>query len=342
MADTFTPNLDLTLPEIGASDDTWGDKLNDNADILDALFGAEGEGTAVVRDANNDALVSGVNITRAAGNARTVKLKSGALARWDFGADATAEAGGNVGSLFKINRYDDLGALLGTPFQIDRATGLATFASTPKVGVNDVLHMGNLGNIPIPVGATLAWDVDMLPSGYIWKNGVAASRTAWPLLFAVYGTKFGAGDGVTTFGIPNWCEVVPIGKSGMGGVAARGLITHLTLIDTAAAPVGEALHPLTAAETGPHTHSGTTGGMNANNPHTHGVGGGSIGGTSTFPVGGPTDRPVPIAPAVISISPTDINHGHDFSTNSGNGVAGAGHNNIPPAVPCGWIIKAAA
>ena len=42
MADTFTPNLNLTLPEVGGSVDTWGTKTNQTVSAIDAIFSQTG------------------------------------------------------------------------------------------------------------------------------------------------------------------------------------------------------------------------------------------------------------------------------------------------------------
>jgi len=75
------------------------------------------------------------------------------------------------------------------------ATALTSYNVAPNP--NDALAGG------LPVGAITMWSVATPPSQWLVCDGTAVSRVAYATLFSVIGTTFGAGDGSTTFNLPN-------------------------------------------------------------------------------------------------------------------------------------------
>ena len=64
----------------------------------------------------------------------------------------------------------------------------------------------DLALIPVdifPTGAIIPFAGNNIPSGYLPCNGGAISRTTYAKLFAAIGTTYGAGNGSTTFNLPN-------------------------------------------------------------------------------------------------------------------------------------------
>jgi phage-related tail fiber protein len=55
----------------------------------------------------------------------------------------------------------------------------------------------------IPSGAVQFFAMNAAPTGWLKANGAAVSRSTYAALFAAIGTTFGAGDGSTTFGLPD-------------------------------------------------------------------------------------------------------------------------------------------
>ena len=77
-----------------------------------------------------------------------------------------------------------------------------------------------------PAGVIIPFAGTSVPTGYLLCNGAAVSRTNYANLFAAIGTLYGAGDGSTTFNLPDARDRVLQGASGghsAGSYIAAGL-----------------------------------------------------------------------------------------------------------------------
>lgn len=155
------------------------------------------------------------------------------------------------GNLKRANVDAVVGAGMGGAIS---AAAVATPANDDKIAFSDTSDGGALKRADISdmgaglIPAGVIWDYAGAtpPTGWLVCDGSVVSRTTYATLFGVIGTTYGAGDGSSTFNLPNAAGRV-LGGAG-GALGARG------------ASVGAAADTLAAANMPLHSH-----------PHTHRV-----------------------------------------------------------------------
>lgn len=166
-------------------------------------------------------------------------------------------------------------------------------------GTSLILDTTVAGN---PAGTVIWYAKNSAPTGYLKANGAAVSRATYAALFTAIGTTFGAGDGSTTFNVPDLR-----GEFIRGWDDARGVDSGRAIGTAQAANIASHTHsvdpPSTATTSYDHTHtySNTTAGagahsdvVNVSSNATMGTaavqGSGGGGSTGTVPAGAVGDH----------------------------------------------------
>ncbi|MBA4387355.1 MAG: hypothetical protein C0404_05200 [Verrucomicrobia bacterium] len=186
----------------------------------------------------------------------------------------------------------------------------------------------------VPPGSIMAYAGTNVPSGWLLCNGAAVSRVAYTNLFATLGTNYGAGDGSTTFNLPNMktrlasgmdtgdASFTALGRTGgakTNVLAVTNMPTHAHLVTTPATNV-------TVAAGGAHTHDYQV--------------------SDDTPFGGWAQWPDTVdgGAGQLLTKPTDASGSHTHTVDippSTSGPAGGNgaHNNIQPYVVVNYIVK---
>ena len=198
MADTYTGNLNLTLPEVGASQNSWGAKLNGDMTLVDAIFAAGGGGTSVglnVGSTKTLAVAGALTITGTATavtqatNDSSTKLATTALVTNKVTDYAPTKAGSGATGTWAIS-------ISGNAATATSATSAATATSATTAGTSTTVIDGAITTVKIANSAVTLAKISATgtadQSTYLRGDGAWA---ATPTMSAV--TSIIAGDGLS-------------------------------------------------------------------------------------------------------------------------------------------------
>lgn len=310
----------------------------------------------------------------------SVATQGGTYYGFKLGAGANTTAVNNATTATNIANTSDI-----TVYSTTTATNNSTTATNQNTGGDDphnniqpsIVRTSAIkasaaiqASSSLDVGTSIGGYWSVAPTGFLFEDGSAVSRTVYANLFAVIGTTYGAGNGSTTFNLPD-----------SRGRTSVNLSPTDTEFDAMGEKPGSKTETLTIAQLPVHTHiqnahnhtqnahshsiydAGHNHTQNAHNhtqvAHAHGYGyvsDGSFGGTaatsanglsfgfrlSTDPVAWATNNATTAtnngAYTGISIAGTTAANQATIATNNSNGGGGS-HSNTQPSIVKRFVIK---
>lgn len=170
-----------------------------------------------------------------------------------------------------------------------------------------------------PTGTVVDYAGSSAPGGWLLCYGQNISRATYATLFGIIGTTYGAGDGSTTFSLPDYRGRIGAGIDNMGGSAANRITNaNSGIVGTTLGAAGgnEQLHG--------HTHTATDSG------HTHTTGHVGSSNTTSGPGNGGVFFVIDNASPVTGTGTANITVG-----SSGGGTS----QNVQPTIMINKIIK---
>ena len=176
----------------------------------------------------------------------------------------------------------------------------------------------------IPTGTITPWSQATAPTGFLECAGAAVSRSTYAALFAVISTTYGAGDGSTTFNLPDLTDKVAVHKSNNKNFASTGGANTVTPTGNVAGSTANAT--LSTAQLASHSHTLTK--MTPLGP-----GGASITGQLMVVI------PAESTPAPGNTSTSNSGSGQGHAHNMSANFAGDANSVLQPFLTLIYIIK---